>query len=203
MDTIRTTSVTLWLTAVAAVGLPLNAATAHCDTMDGPLVTEARAALEQADVRPVLKWVRADDEAEVRAAFDDAVALRGAGARAQRVGELRFLETLVRLHRAGEGAPFTGLKPGGEVDPVIREADEALRTGQLDPLLTALTGHLAQALRERFEAAHDRQRRAGDDIESGRAFVASYVEWVHFVEGLHALIASPAGEATEPDTHHH
>jgi hypothetical protein len=37
---------------------------AHCDTLDGPVVATARAALDKGDVAPLLKWVRKDDEKE-------------------------------------------------------------------------------------------------------------------------------------------
>jgi hypothetical protein len=53
----------------AALLLP-RAASAHCDTMDGPVVTAAKLALKTGDVTPVLKWVRKTDEPEIRVAFE-------------------------------------------------------------------------------------------------------------------------------------
>lgn len=83
-------------------------AQAHCDSVDGPLVTQARTALDKGNVRPLLGWVRQADEPQIRHAFDEAVAVRGAGGAAREFADRSFLETLVRVHRAGEGAPFTG-----------------------------------------------------------------------------------------------
>ncbi|MEJ2204775.1 MAG: DUF6448 family protein, partial [Gemmatimonadota bacterium] len=43
-------------------------ASAHCDSVAGPVVKAARAALEQQNVALVLGWVRLQDEPEIRAA---------------------------------------------------------------------------------------------------------------------------------------
>ena len=59
---------TIFLLAVA-VTLP-GQAMAHCDTLDGPVVADARTALDQNDITPILKWISAEDEKAVRAAYD-------------------------------------------------------------------------------------------------------------------------------------
>ena len=92
----------------------------HCDSMDGPVVTAAREALDKEDVKLVLPYVTASASADVRLAFDKVLRARKAGPDAREVADLYFYETVVRLHRAGEGAPYTGLKPAGlDVGPVI------------------------------------------------------------------------------------
>lgn len=111
---------------------------AHCDTLDGPVVQTARTALEKGDVTPLLKWVQADDEKEIRTAFQKTLAVRTKGAEAKELADMYFFETLVRIHRAGEGAPYTGLKPGEAVDPAIALADRALETGSVDKLVNVL-----------------------------------------------------------------
>ncbi|MDH3838545.1 MAG: DUF6448 family protein, partial [Desulfobacteraceae bacterium] len=108
---------------------------AHCDTLDGPVVQTARIALEKGDVKPLLKWVRADDEKEIRVAFQKTLAVRAKGAKAKELADMYFFETLVRIHRAGEGAPYTGLKPGEAVDPAVALADKALESGSVDKLV--------------------------------------------------------------------
>jgi hypothetical protein len=85
---------------------------AHCDTLDGPVVQTARTALEKGDITPLLKWVRVEDEKEIKDAFEKTLAVRRKGAEAKELADMYFFETLVRIHRAGEGAPYTGLKPG-------------------------------------------------------------------------------------------
>ena len=84
---------------------------AHCDTLDGPVVLDAKAALEKGDVTPVLKWVKKDNEKEIRKVFSHTLAVRKLNPEARELADHYFFETLVRVHRAGEGAPFTGLKP--------------------------------------------------------------------------------------------
>lgn len=111
---------------------------AHCDTLDGPVVQTARTALEKGDVTPLLKWVQADDEKEIRTAFQKTLAVRTKGAEAKELADMYFFETLVRIHRAGEGAPYTGLKPGEAVDPAVALADRALETGSVDKLVNVL-----------------------------------------------------------------
>ncbi len=177
-------------------------ADAHCDTVDGPVVNDAREALAAGDVTPVLKWVRPGDESEIRAAFAKAVAVRSGGGVGREVADTWFFETLVRVHRAGEGAPYTGLKPSGSpLDPAVRLADRALETGSADALVAALTSHLTAGLRERFGKTAELRRHAADNVEAGRAYVAAYVELVHHAERLHRALVSMAhthGEENAP-----
>jgi hypothetical protein len=108
-------------------------ALAHCDGLDGPVVGAARMALQTADLNRVLIWVRPDDISEIRRAFDEALAIRRLGPQAQELADRYFFETLVRIHRAGEGAPYTGLKPAGrDLGPAIPAADKAVETGSLE-----------------------------------------------------------------------
>ena len=121
------------LVAAVVLAAPFSAR-AHCDTLDGPVVSTARTALESGKLAPILAWVRAQDEAEIRAAFQKAVAARKLGPEAKVVADTWFFETVVRVHRAGEGAPFTGLQPAGlALGPAAPAADKALRTGDLAP----------------------------------------------------------------------
>ena len=163
-------------------------ARAHCDTLNGLVVQTAKAALQAGDVTPVLKWVRAEDEQEIKAAFARTVAVRSKGDEARELADLYFFETLVRMHRAGEGAPYTGLKPAGTVDPVVALADQALAEGKADKLVTVLTDALAGNLRERFKETLASRKHADDSVAAGREFVKNYVTLTHFVEGLHTMM---------------
>ncbi len=158
----------------------------HCDTMDGPVILAAKTALQQNDVTPILKWVKKDDEAQIKAAFTKTLAVRVKGSDARELADQFFFETLVRIHRAGEGAPFTGLKPAGTpLDPAIREADTALEGGSVGKVVKLVTDEAAAGIRKRFAEVLEKKRHAEDSVEAGRAFVAAYVEYVHYVEGLH------------------
>ena len=98
----------------------------HCDSLDGPVVQAACAALEGGDELIVLPYVHSGGETKVREAFAQAMVARAVGGAAQEVADRWFFETVVRVHRAGEGEPYTGLKPAGlDVGPVIPIADRA------------------------------------------------------------------------------
>jgi hypothetical protein len=196
---------TLVLVAVGVVCLTLvpRVAVAHCDTLDGPVVKDARAALESKDVTPVLKWVRADKEGEIREAFQHALGVRALGLEARALADRFFFETLVRVHREGEGAPYTGLKPAGvAVDPAIAASDTALETGSVDPLAKLLAAEVERGLRQRHAEAAEARKHAAESVEKGRRYVAAYVEFVHYAERLLLNATGPASHA-EPAEHAH
>jgi hypothetical protein len=154
--------------------------------MDGPVVMAAKTALQQKEVTPVLKWVRPEAESEIKSAFAKTLAVRAQGPEARELADQFFFETLVRVHRAGEGAPFTGLKPAGtELGPAIEEADKALERGSGDRLVKLVTDESAAGIRRRLAEAHQKKAHAEHNVKAGREFVAAYVEYVHYVEGLH------------------
>lgn len=167
-------------------------AAAHCDTMDGPVVADARRALESGDPTPVLKWVREEDAGEIRGAFDLARTVRAKGDDAKRLADRSFFETLVRVHRASEGAPYTGLKPAGSVEPPIAAADQALEKGSVDDLAEKIGAAAAAGVKKRFAHVMETRAKAEESVEAGRAYVRAYVEYVHYVEGLHETITAGA-----------
>lgn len=159
---------------------------AHCDGLDGPVVSAARAALAQGDVNLVLVWVRPEYEPEVRASFERTQSVRELGVEARELADMYFFETVVRLPRMGEGAPYTGLKPAGrDLGPAIPAADAALETGDLRPLVELLEAEMGRGLSEHFERARRSAAYGVSDIEAGRRFVESYVAFIHYVEQLY------------------
>jgi hypothetical protein len=193
--------------AAALLLAPLAAAPAraHCDTLDGPVVGAARAALAAGDVEPVLRWIRAADEPEIRDAFARTLAVRGASDAARELADRFFFETLVRVHRAGEGFPFTGLAPAGTpVAPAILAADRALATGDVEPLVAELTATVAAGVRERFARASAALPHAEHHVAAGRAYVAAYVDLTHYAEAIAAAAAGHGGaHGAEPVSHPH
>ena len=172
---------------------------AHCDTLDGPVVATARTALDKGDVTPLLKWVRPEDEKKIQAAFQKTLAMRTRGADVKEFAEMYFFETLVRIHREGEGAPYTGLKPGEAVDPAVALADKALENGKVDKLVNVLSNAMANGIRKRFQHARETQKHADDSVTTGREFIKSYVIFTHYVEGLHGLIKGGAAHHGEAE----
>lgn len=181
----------LWIATILVVAMAglagvlyMRTALAHCDTMGGPVVVTARAALEGGDVSPVLKWVKPDQEGSIRQAFQRTLAVRSMGPQARELADMYFLETLVRLHRAGEGAPYTGLRPAGAVEPIVAASDEALATGSADVLIRHVTEAVAAGIKERFARAYEARQHADESVTAGREFVEAYVEFTHYVERL-------------------
>lgn len=180
-------------------------ALAHCDTLDGPVMASARAAFDKGNITPVLKWIRPQDEGEIRTAFASALKVRTQGQEARQLADTWFFETLVRLHRVGENAPYAGLKPAGaELGPAVEGADKALETGSVDALVKLVTDDVAAGIRERFKHAYGTKKHAEDSVTAGRAYVAAYIEYVHFVERLHAdgPAGHGSGEGTAPHSVH-
>jgi hypothetical protein len=185
---------------VAAVSLSWAAgAQAHCDTLDGPVVGAARQALDAGNVNLVLGWVQKKDEAEVRSAFQKASTVRKTSAAAKDLADTYFFETLVRVHRAGEGAPYTGLKPAGKIEPAIALADKAIETGKLEPVGKALTERTHEGLHKQFEAVMAKKNYKPGDVAATRAYVEAYVPYVHYVERLHDA-AQTGGAAHAQET---
>jgi hypothetical protein len=176
------------VTTVAVVCFVVSeVATAHCDSVDGPVVRDARAALEKREPTAVLKWVMPAREQEIREAFAQALAVRSLGADARDLADRHFFETLVRVHRAGEGETFSGLKPAAGVDPAIALADRALESGSAAALSKEAAESIEAGIRRRFSLAHERRKHAADSVEAGRAYVEAYVDYIHFVESVHHL----------------
>jgi hypothetical protein len=203
----------LILSTVAVVAISIafgsRSASAHCDTMNGPVVTAARLALEKGDVTPVLKWVKPEAEAEIRAAFAQTLTVRKAGPQARDLADRFFFETLVRIHRSGEGAPYTGLKPANTpVDPAVQAADHALENGaSADAVVKLVSAHIADGVRDRWQRVEDAKKHANESVEAGRKYVEAYVDYVHYVENVHlaasAAHSGHAGEGTQTALHVH
>ncbi|MBI5276370.1 MAG: hypothetical protein HY854_07910 [Burkholderiales bacterium] len=186
--------------AVAALAFAWGTpAQAHCDALDGPVVQQGRKALDSGNVNLVLGWVRKANESEVRAAFERAAAVRKQGGAARDLADQSFYETLVRVHRAGEGAPYTGLKPAGHIEPAVAAADKSIDNGQIKPVARMIFDEAEQGLHRRFAAVQSTRKHAPDDVEAARRHVDAYVDYVHYVERLHgsagAKAATPGGEA--------
>lgn len=179
----------LTTTARSWAAMLIQPASAHCDTEDGPAVQDGRRALETGNVNHALKWVPAEGEDEVRTAFDAARSARGGDGAA--AAERRFLETLVRVHRAGEGAGFDGIKPTGtDLPPQVVAADAAMEAGTIDPLRGLIPDDRWAELEQRFATVQDKVGFDVDDLDAARDYVAAYVSFYKYAEG-------------EDEHHHH
>lgn len=170
----------------------------HCDSLDGPVVGAAREALRQGDVDLVLPYVPTDAEPEVRQAFDLAVKVRALGSEAGDVADRWFFETVVRLHRAGEGAPFTGLKPAGlDVGPVIPAAEQALRSGSPEPLTETLCDVVSEQVGRRYAHVVRLRSHASDGVPAAREYVEAMLGLQVWAHGVYRQAVG------DPHAHHH
>ncbi len=181
-----------FLLVLIAISFSLNSF-AHCDSYDGPLIKDAIKALESENVSLALKWIPAEDEPEIISLFNKTIALKSGDKEIYSIVEEHFLETLVRLHRQSEGESFTGLKPAGSASPIVVMADLALENHSPDDLLQKLSNHINFVLREKFQKAAALYEVKDRDPETGRQFVASYVDYTHTLETLHKVIESDQG----------
>lgn len=192
-------SFSLIITASTARFDPVRA---HCDTMDGPVIIDAKKALETGNVNLVLVWVRSADEGEIRKAFSSAIEGRKS-ASGKEASDRAFFETLVRVHRAGEGAGYGGLKPAGSgLNPAVKAADRAIADGKIQPVIDLLSKNLSEKVKERFGEAIEKKNYDPNNVPAGRDFVKAYVEYVHFVEAVHTVI-NHAGGHHEAEGHGH
>jgi hypothetical protein len=167
--------------------------------MDGPAVLAARRALLARDPALVLPYVKPDGEAEVIRAYQLTVAARDGNRAANELGDLYFYETVVRVHRAGEGAPYTGLKPAGlGFGPVVPVAERAIESGSPDELVALLTEKIRHEVLERFERAMALKSRADEDVAAARAYVEATLGlevWSHKLYGCASAGPHDHGEA--------
>jgi hypothetical protein len=166
-------------------------AQAHCDAVDGPVAAAARKALDTKNVNLILPYAPAEAEPELIAAFEQTVIVRGKGAEAKALADRYFMETAVRLHRAGEKAPYTGLQPAGrDFGPAIPAAEKALESGRLDLLVTLLSQELSHGLAERLQhaiakkaATKEPATKAG--VQAARERVSAEFDFIGYAERLY------------------
>lgn len=189
----KTNVLTALLLAAMLVSLAPRTASAHCDTMDGPVISAAQQALETGNINLALVWVQPGDETEIQRAFEQARGARTAGSAEREAAERRFFEAFVRIHRAGEGAPYTGIKPAGTpIDPGVRAADRSLETKSVSEVKQLLTGAVQTGLQRNFEAALKLRDYEPNNVAAGRDYVKAYVTYTHFVEGIHQAASGSA-----------
>ncbi len=168
---------------VLIAALPITAS-AHCDTLDGPVVSDAREAIEENNINYILKWVSPESEQELSQVFELTMKVRGLNAESAELADRYLFDNLVRIHRAGEGVPFTGVKPSGTpVDEKVEAADMSIETGNISLLEKMVPHEKVPELKERFEKVMALKNFDINNAEAGREYVEAYVSFFHFAEG--------------------
>ncbi len=156
--------------------------------------------MQSGDVNRVLIWVQPQQTGEITQAFLQTLAARKLNPQAQELADRYFFETVVRLHRAGENAPFTGLKPAGrDLGPAIPAADAAIVTGSDEALTRLVTDKVREGVRTHFQEVVKKAKFATNDVAAGRDYVEAYVAYIHYVERLYEG-AEKSSQGHYPDT---
>jgi len=192
----------LSIVAIAAAGLLFGVpdVQAHCDSLDGPVAKAVMKALDTGNVNPVLAYAPAAAETDIRAAFEKSRKVRGLGPDAQALADQAFMETVIRLHRAGEGAEYTGLKPAGiDYGPVVPAAEHAVETGDLAKLKATLMEEIDHALRERLAHVRELQKASLDpqtaaDVPEARARVSAELGFITYAETVRQAVLGKGAE---------
>ncbi|WOS65404.1 DUF6448 family protein [Sinorhizobium fredii] len=193
------------------VGLALSPASAraHRDSADGPVATAAIKALDARNVNLILPFAPAQAEPELGDAFKRALSVREKGPEAKALADRYFIETAVRLHRAGEGAPYSGLKPAGtDFGPAIPAAEKALKIGKSDDLTALMAEQVVHAIEERYSDAKaprgaTMEPTTAADVAKARERVSAELAFIGYVEGIY--LAAKGGvhvEAAASQDHH-
>jgi hypothetical protein len=93
---------------------------------------------------------------------------------------------VVRLHRAGEGAPFTGLKPAGlDVGPIIPIAEKAIESENAAALEAALVAAVREQVAERFHHLGHLRAGAKRGVDGARSYVQAMLGLQVWAHGLY------------------
>ena len=157
----------------------------HCDTMDGPVVSACRKALETGNVYYILPFVPKKAEDELTMAFNKTIKARNLGQDAAEVADMWFFETAVRLHREGEGAPYTGLKPAGlDWGPVVPKAENDIEKGDPTETIEFLKSIVEEEVRKKFDKAMFTKDYDLNDVDAAREYTEAML---HFVLSSHHI----------------
>lgn len=161
---------------------------AHCDSVDGPVITDAKEALKTNEVSHVFKWIDKEQEKEVTTLFNKTYNLKDGDPEIYELVKKHFFETLVRLHRETENAPYTGLKAAGTTKKIIQLSDEAIQDKNIDALISKLNNHVEKVIRNRYEKVEKLNEVKDESAQKGREYVKAYVQYTHTIEALHDVL---------------
>lgn len=162
-----------------------NSIWAHCDSIEGPVVKSAVEALNSGNINHVLIWIPAESENELKSLFQKVNNVRNINEDVRGLADLYFFETVVRVHRMGEGVGYTGLKEG-EFKPEegIEAADNAIQNNSIKEILSLVDETHHKKIHHYFEELQSLKNFDVNNVDAGREYVASYVHFIHYIENL-------------------
>ncbi len=163
---------------------------AHCDRVNGPVAKSARQALKTGQFKPVAIWIGEEQEAALQDRFESSLKAYRAGGPGKKVAKSYFMSEAIRLHRAAEGMPFTGLKPASELPIDLKLAEKARETGDVQPVVDLLSSELEQKVKKWFKTSREarRQWEQQQNVETGRKWADAYVKYIIYVHKLYQKI---------------
>ncbi|HZW38792.1 MAG TPA: DUF6448 family protein [Ignavibacteriaceae bacterium] len=172
---------------------------AHCDGIDGPVVKAAKKALEENNINYALIWVKKEHEDAIKKSFENTLKVRVLSPDAKELADMYFFETLVRLHRQGEGEMYAGLKPSGtDIGKAIPAADEAIENNDIHKLHGIVPTKDMKEVEGLFNKVMSKKNFDVNNVEVGREYVEAYVKFIHKVE-----VTSTGKEEEHKEKHVH
>lgn len=160
---------------------------AHCDSMEGPVINAAIKSLETGNINYSLIWIPEKDEPELIRLFEKVLKVRKFNDEAKTLADNYFFETLVRIHRMGEGVSYTGIKPDDyKIEQGILDADKAIENGSMDIILTQIPADRVNKISQLFAETTSKKNFDYNNVAAGREYVESYVHFIHSVEEVYA-----------------
>lgn len=186
----RTKPFILTIASLVFAGLVwASAASAHCDSLDGPVAKAAVKSLKTGDFSHVQIWVGQEQEQELRDAYQRAKPAFEKGESARKLARRYFIESAIRLHRTAENQPYTGVKPADTPLPEdVEAAEKALKTGDIDPALDILNQAMRDEVSHWFQNALEARQDKNKSVEAGREWTDAYVKYVIYVHKLYKTI---------------
>ncbi|KAB2840623.1 MAG: hypothetical protein F9K45_08825 [Melioribacteraceae bacterium] len=162
-----------------------NSISAHCDSVEGPVVKAAEEALNSGNINHVLIWIPAENENELKELFQKVSGIRNINESVREIADLYFYETVVRIHRMGEGVGYTGLK-GKDFKPEegIEAADLAIRNNSVEEILSHVDESKHEKIKNYFSGLQSKKNFEVNNVAAGREYVSSYVHFIHYIESL-------------------
>jgi hypothetical protein len=173
--------------------------------MDGPVVMAAKKALDTGNVKLILPYAHEKAEAEIRKAFERTIAIRKQeNKEANEVADLWFYETVVRLHREGEGAPYTGLKPAGlDWGPVLPKVDKAIEKGDPKEVIDFLSHAVEEQIQDRFKRFTSTKNYDPNDVAEAREHIEAMLGLELYSHHLYMNIKHGNGHGEAEGEHEH
>lgn len=175
----------------------------HCDTLDGPVVKAAIMALEKGNINLILPWIPKQAESETKIAFEKTMTVRKLGKEGKELSEYWFFETVVRLHRAGEGAPYTGLKPAGlDEGPVVPRAEKAIEEENVKEVVEFLSHVVEEEIQKRFNHAMALKKYNNNDVDAAREYVEAMLDFILYSHILYTQMTGIREHGEKEHTAH-